>query len=56
MTREEIDAFCKTCSRKRKQNQECMLESVCKDCKKLYDCIGFCVAEMKEEAEKNDEL
>ena len=50
MKKEEADKFCETCDRKRKKKQNgCLRENVCKDCDKLYDCIGFCVAEKQEE-------
>ena len=49
MKEEDADRFCETCDRKRKHGQECMRESVCKDCENFYKHVGFCVAEKKEE-------
>lgn len=51
MTKEEIDSFCKSCDKKRKQG-ECLLKSVCKDCKEFYDCVVFCIAEKRKANDK----
>lgn len=51
MTKEEIDKFCGSCDKKRKQG-ECLLKSVCKDCKEFYECVAFCIAEKRKENDK----